>query len=81
MEDSSIANIDNKGQKGYKTLFRMMGAYLSSAQAGTLEQLVTAGDGHESYYQHGVTYCAMGYTFLEDFFECLNCEILENILA
>ena len=28
MEDSSIANIDNKGQKGCKTLFRMMGAYI-----------------------------------------------------
>jgi hypothetical protein len=47
----------------------------------TLEQLVTAGDGQASYYPHGVTYCAMGYTFLEDFLDCLDCELLENILA
>jgi hypothetical protein len=47
----------------------------------TLEQLVTAEDGHEFYYPHGVTYCAMGYTFLQDFLDCLDCELLENILA
>jgi hypothetical protein len=45
-----------------------------------LEQLVTAGDGQASYYPHGVTYCAMGYTFLQDFLDCLDCELLENIL-
>ena len=49
----------------------------------TLEQLATAsaGDGRSSYYPHGVTYRASGYTFLEDFLDCLDCELLENILA
>ena len=49
----------------------------------TLEKFATAtaADGHESYYSHGVTYRAMGYTFLEDFLDCLDCDLLENILA
>ncbi len=49
----------------------------------TLEQLVTASeeDGHASYYPHGVTYRAAGYTFLEEFLDCLDSELLGNILA
>jgi hypothetical protein len=83
---------DTDGQQHYGVainntfiLFMTAGSHLifcfQEIYFSTLEQLVTAGDGQASYYPHGVTYCAMGYTFLQDFLDCLDCELLENILA
>jgi hypothetical protein len=46
-----------------------------------LRMIETSWAEQASYYPHGVTYCAMGYTFLQDFLDCLDCELLENILA